>query len=96
MAIQSFLNRATEDINYARRTKAAMRLLPLQLHERARIKLARLHAANTLEDLSTLPGNRLEKLLGDRKGQMSIRIKNQYWICFRWTRIGAVDVEIVD
>jgi len=66
------------------------------LHERARVKLARLHAAESLNDLATLPGNRLEKLVGDRAGQNSIRVNDQYRICFRWTNDGAMDVEITD
>jgi proteic killer suppression protein len=96
MPIRSFANRATEDINYARRTKAAMKLLPTPLHEKARTKLARLHAAESLNDLATLPGSRLEKLLGDRDGQHSIRVNDQYRICFVWSDRGADRVEIVD
>ena len=96
MAIQSFADRGTEDINYGRRTKAALRLLAGALHEKARIKLARLHAADSLNDLAGLPGNRLEKLTGDRAGQYSIRINDQFRICFNWTDIGATDVEITD
>src|SRR2546423_9995220 len=96
MAILGFRNRATEDINYARRTKVAVRLLPTALHEQARVKLARLHAAESLNDLASLPGNRLEKLLGDRAGQHSIRVNDQYRVCFRWTQSGAQDVEVVD
>jgi|ERR1051325_7223621 proteic killer suppression protein len=96
MAILSFANRGTEDINYGRRSKAALRLLGGALHEKARVKLARLHAANSLNDLATLPGNRLEKLLGDRAGQYSIRINDQFRICFNWTNIGATEVEIAD
>jgi proteic killer suppression protein len=78
------------------RTKSATRLLPAALHEKARIKLARLHAAESLNDLATLPGNRLEKLVGDRAGQHSIRLNDQYRICFRWKGDGAEEVEIVD
>jgi proteic killer suppression protein len=96
MAIRSFRDRATQDINYARRSKVAMRSLPPVLHDKARIKLARLHAADSLNDLATLPGSRLEKLMGDRAGQHSIRLNDQYRICFRWTVQGAEDVEIVD
>ena len=96
MAIQSFRNRATEDINYAGRSKVATKLLPPLLHEKARVKLARLHAAESLNDLATLPGSRLEKLVGDRAGQYSIRVNNQYRICFRWTAQGVQAVEIVD
>jgi toxin HigB-1 len=96
MAIRSFRNRAIEDVNYGRRTKASLRLLPAVLHEKARIKLARLHAAESIDDLASLPGNRLEKLKGDRGDQHSVRINDQYRICFEWTQDGAERVEIVD
>jgi len=96
VAIQSFANRGTDDINYGRRTKRALKLLSGALHETARVKLARLHAADSLNDLATLPGNRLEKLVGDRAGQYSIRINEQYRICFNWTDEGATNVEIID
>jgi proteic killer suppression protein len=96
MAIRSFRGGATEDINYARRTKASLRLLPFNLHEKARVKLARLHAAESLEDLANLPGNRLEKLVGDRRGRHSIRLNDQYRICFLWSDHEASEVEIVD
>ena len=59
-------------------------------------KLAQLDAANTLEFLRSPPGNRLEALAGDRKGQYSIRINDQFRLCFRWTPEGPTDVEIVD
>lgn len=59
-------------------------------------KLAQLDAAETLEFLSSPPGNRLEALAGDRKGQHSIRINDQWRVCFRWTKTGPTDVEIVD
>ena len=59
-------------------------------------KLAQLDAAHTLEFLRSPPGNRLEALKGDRKGQYSIRINDQFRICFRWTADGPEDVEIVD
>ena len=62
----------------------------------ARVKLARLHATVSLNDLAALPGNRLEKLAGDRTGEYSIRVNDQYRVCFRWTQRGAEDVEIVD
>ena len=62
----------------------------------ARRKLAILNAVGRLEDLKVPPGNRLEKLSGDRNGQWSIRINDQWRICFRWTGIDAFDVEIVD
>jgi len=59
-------------------------------------KLVILDAAETLEDLRVPPGNRLEKLRGDRAGQHSIRVNDQWRICFRWTAGNADDVEIVD
>lgn len=62
----------------------------------ARRKLRQLQIAGRLEDLRVPPGNRLEALKGDRAGQRSIRINDQYRVCFRWTATGAEDVEIVD
>jgi proteic killer suppression protein len=96
VAIRSFADQSTEDINYGRRTKSSLRRLPPKLHDKARVKLARLHAADTLRDLASLPGNRLEKLTGDRAGQYSVRINDQYRICFLWSLQGADRVEIVD
>ena len=62
----------------------------------ARRKLRQLQIANRLEDLRVPPGNRLEALKGDRVGQHSIRVNNQFRVCFRWAAAGAEDVEIVD
>ena len=62
----------------------------------ARRKLRQLEIAGRLDDLRVPPGNRLEALKGDRAGQHSIRINDQYRVCFRWTAAGAEDVEIVD
>lgn len=62
----------------------------------ARRKLRQLQIAGQLEDLRVPPGNRLEALKGDRSGQHSIRINEQFRVCFRWTAAGAEDVEIVD
>lgn len=64
----------------------------------AEIRLDRLDAAKSLQDLAALPGNRLEALKGDRKGQFSIRINDQWRICFAWPAdsVGPIDVEIVD
>jgi proteic killer suppression protein len=59
-------------------------------------KLAQLDAAETLEFLRSPPGNRLEALKGDRKGQFSIRVNDQYRLCFRWTAEGPTDVELVE
>jgi proteic killer suppression protein len=62
----------------------------------ARTRLRRLDAAETLQDLAAFPGNRLEALRGNRKGQYSIRTNDQWRICFRWSEGKAYDVEIVD
>ncbi len=62
----------------------------------AQRKLRQLQVAGHLGDLRVPPGNRLEALVGDRKGQHSIRVNDQWRICFRWTDAGAEDVEIVD
>lgn len=96
MAIRNFKNKGTEDINYGRATKEAFRILPKELHRRAQIKLARLGAVISMQDLQEIRGNRFEKLAGNRKGQYSIRINDQYRICFKWERGSALDVEIID
>ncbi len=96
MAIQNFKNKGTKDINYGRTTKEAFRVLPKELHRRAQIKLARLGAVISMQDLQEIRGNRFEKLAGNRKGQYSIRINDQYRFCFKWERGNAIDVEIVD
>jgi proteic killer suppression protein len=96
MGIRSFKNRGTEDINYGRASKEASRVLPKELHRKAQVKLARVGAATSIQDLREIKGNRFETLKGDRKGQYSIRINDQYRICFRWEEENAVDVEITD
>jgi len=72
------------------------RRLPTQIQRVARRKLLLLHQARRLEDLRAPPGNRLEALKGDRNGQHSIRINDQWRICFRWEAGDAYGVEIVD
>ena len=67
-----------------------------ELQRSAQKKLRLLNAADVLNDLRIPPGNRLEKLSGDREGQHSIRINDQYRICFVWTAAGPADVQIVD
>ncbi len=62
----------------------------------ARRKLEQLHQAGQVDDLRVPPGNRLEALKGDRAGQYSIRVNDQFRVCFRWTGTDAEDVEIVD
>jgi proteic killer suppression protein len=69
---------------------------PSNVLRSAQRKLAMIHEANRLEDLLAPPGNRLEALKGDRKGQHSIRINDQWRVCFIWSDGGAEQVEIVD
>jgi len=69
MAIRSFKDKVSEDINYGRRSKQTEKVLPFDLNQKAQIKLARLGAATNLNDLIVLRGNRLEQLIGDRLGQ---------------------------
>jgi proteic killer suppression protein len=73
-----------------------IRKVPPALHRVALRKLVQLDAATTLQDVRVPPGNRLEKLTGDRVGQHSIRINDQWRVCFRWHQGDAYDVEIVD
>ena len=94
--IQSFKNSATEDIFNGVNTKAARKLCPQSLWKVATRKLDQLDSVERLQDLRIPPGNRLESLKGQRSGQYSIRINNQYRICFRWTEVGPSEVEIVD
>lgn len=90
--IRSFKDRDTEAIFNGQ----FVRRIPRQLAPLAARKLNQLHAAGNLNDLRIPPGNRLEALKGDRKGQHSVRINEQWRICFIWTLAGPKDVEIVD
>ena len=72
------------------------RRLPSAIQPIARRKLRMIHAAIALDELRVPPGNRLETLAGDRRGQHSVRINDQWRICFRWESDGPHDVEIVD
>ena len=74
----------------------AVRSLPLDMQQTARRKLMQLDAARMTDELRIPPGNRLEALKGERKGQWSIRINDQWRICFHWKDGNAEDVEIVD
>jgi proteic killer suppression protein len=90
--IQNFADSETEKIwNGVRSRKFAV-----EVQEKGLIKLRMLNQARRIEDLRIPPGNRLEHLKGDRKGQCSIRINGQWRICFKWTDGGPADVEIVD
>jgi len=90
--IRSFLCKETEILF----NRSFSRKFPFDIRRTALRKLIILDAAESLTDLNTPPSNRLEKLLGDRKGQYSIRINERWRICFRWFRRDAYDVEIVD
>ena len=92
--IQSFGDQATADIFNGQSTRVARRLFPQQLWRVA--QLGQLDSADDLNDLRIPPGNRLEILRGDRVGQHSIRINDQYRTCFVWTEQGPDEVEIVD
>lgn len=94
--INSFKDKATEDIFNGIDSKLARKACPQTLWRIAARKLDLLDSAAYLDDLKIPPCNKLEALLGDRKGQYSIRINEQYRICFRWTDAGVEEVEIVD
>ena len=90
--IRSFANKATEQLSQRKRVKS----IDPRIERVALRKLRQLNAAVALEDLRVPPGNRLERLQGDRFGQHSIRINDQWRVCFRWTDSGPEEVEIVD
>jgi proteic killer suppression protein len=89
--IVSFRNADTEALASGHRVKRFARIEVV-----ARRKLRQLQIAGQLADLRIPPGNRLEALKGNRAGQHSIRVNDQYRVCFRWTAAGAEDVEVVD
>jgi proteic killer suppression protein len=91
--IVSYRDKRTRDFAEGKRVKAFS-----GIERAAQLKLDRLEAAVSLQDLAVLPGNRFEALKGDRKGQYSIRINDQWRICFEWPSgsPGPSDVEIVD
>jgi toxin HigB-1 len=89
--ILSFKDDDTEALAEGRRVKRFVNIEKI-----ARRKPRQLQIAARLEDLRVPPGNRLEALKGDRSGQFSIRINEQYRVCFRWTDAGVEEVEIVD
>jgi toxin HigB-1 len=94
--IVNFKNQGTEAIFEGQNSKVARKTCPNHLWKVARRKLDQLDSVLDLTELKIPPGNRLESLSGNRQGQSSIRINEQYRICFRWTSKGAADVEIVD
>ena len=90
--IKSFADKEAEKVF----SREFSRKLPPDIQRPARRKLEILNAAETLQDLRLPPSNHLEKLSGDRKGQLSIRINDRWRICFAWKETDAYQVEIVD
>jgi len=91
MAIVSFACTDTEDLFRGKRIKRFVNIQTVAMR-----KLAMLNRAATLQDLRVPPGNRLEALVGDRAGQHSIRINDQFPVCFVWSAEGSMNVQIVD
>lgn len=90
--IKGYADKDTERLWDRKRARS----IPTDVQKRARNKLAILNAATDLRDLRTPPGNRLEELSGDRKGQHSIRINDQFRLCFVWRDGDAYEVEVAD
>jgi len=86
----------TEDVFHGRATKAARKTLPSNLLRVAQRKLDQLNQAAVLDDLKVPPGNQLEALKADRRGQHAIRVNDQFRVCFVWTEMGPERVEITD
>ena len=94
--ILSFKNGGTEDVFNGRITPAGRRTCPQSIWGAAQRKLDQLDSATVLNDVRMPPGNRLERLTGNRSGEHSIRINDRYRICFVWTDAGPSEVEITD
>ena len=94
--IVSFKDKATKDIFNGRLTSPAKKRLARTLWAVASRKLDQLDSASSLDDLRIPPGNRLKALKADRSGQHSIRINDQFRLCFTWSASGPRDVEITD
>ncbi|MEJ2641586.1 MAG: type II toxin-antitoxin system RelE/ParE family toxin [Desulfosarcinaceae bacterium] len=94
--IQTFKNQAAEDLFNGVATKAALKPIPRNLWNIVSRKLDQLDSVTSLNELRVPPGNRLETLKGNRYGQHSIRINDQYRVCFKWTESGPADVEVTD
>ena len=94
--IFSFKNSGTEDIFNGVNSKAARKLCSESIWRVAVRKLDQIDSVTTVEELIVPPGNRLEMLSGDLEGKYSIRINDQYRVCFAWSELGAEQVEIID
>lgn len=96
MAIHSYRTDGSRDIAESVNSTAARRTLPVELFRAARRRIAALDGMTSLTDLRIFPGWRLEALKGDRAGEYSIRINDQYRICFEWDGVHVHNVEITD
>ena len=94
--IRSFKDKGTEDIFNGVKSRIARRTCPQSIWKSAARKLEQLDSVIALEELRIPPGNRLEALERDRQGQHSIRINEQYRVCFRWEESHAYEVEVTD
>ncbi|MDM3870476.1 type II toxin-antitoxin system RelE/ParE family toxin [Porticoccus sp. W117] len=94
--IVSFKDKGSEDVFNGTASRQARNICPQSIWKVAGRKLDQLDSVTRLDELKIPPGNNLEPLTGDRKGQHSIRINQQYRICFIWTDFGPQDVEITD
>jgi len=94
--IVSFKDKATEDIFNGVSSRVARKACPQAVWKVAARKLDQLDSITSLKELKVPPGNRLEPLSGNRKGQYSIRVNDQFRLCFRWTKSGPDKVEITD
>ncbi len=94
--IRSFADAATEDLFNGVDSRRARKACPVDLWPVAMRKLTQLNRVRELAELAAPPGNRLEKLRGDRAGQHSIRINDQYRVCFRWESGYADEVQVTD
>ena len=94
--IQSFKNKGTKDIFNGVPSKIARKICPKSLWEIAARKLDQIDSVLSLDELRIPPGSRLEALTRNRQGQYSVRINDQYRICFKWSETGPIEVEITD
>jgi len=94
--IESFLDKASQDIFNGVNSREARKACPRNLWRIATRKLDQLDSVQNIEELRVPPGNRLEALSGNRKGQFSIRINEQYRVCFVWGEKGPSNVEVTD
>ena len=90
------MKRFRNDDTYRLFTGQTVRRLPADIQRRARMRLQRVVAATVLTDLRIPPSHRLKALRGDRTGQYSIRVNDQWRVCFLWTERGAMEIEVTD